>query len=559
MKPASSAALPLFTKFSLSLIVLLISFLPATYSQVGINTPWTWKKGPNQPHGIASNGTMGVEAASNVPTPRMSGSTFRDNSGNLWLFGGFTYQPAPMYFYFNELWKFDPVTNNWTWMKGSSSPNTPGSYGTIGVAAQSNNPGARMDAASWVDNNGNFWLFGGDGLDAFGGDGRLNDLWKFDVNTKTWIWMSGSNFISAPGNYGVQGVPASSNMPPARSGMAYWADNVGNLWFYGGYDWDYKPMADLWRYTIATNTWTWMKGSAATNQPPSYGQFGTAAATNTPGGRIYSNSWIDAGNNLYLFGGSANSIYYNDLWKYTPQNNQWTWINGDNLPLQSPVMGTQGVPNSLNKPGARSSSSSFTDMQGNFWLFGGWGISSISTTLGALNDLWKYSPATNHWAWIKGGELNAYGVYGTQGVPDAANKPGSKWNAMSWSAPSNDFWIFGGLGYGETFGWGEMNDLWFISSSSVITSVGSIPASASRLTVYPNPANSHIWFTLPAGEGLNASYSIIDALGRTQLRGNLALTGINRYEIDVSTLSAGNYIISIKTKKGIMQASFIKQ
>ncbi len=559
MKQASLLAKLIFTKHSITLFVFLMAFVPATYSQVGINTPWIWKKGPKEPYDEGNYGTMGVETPNNMPFSRMSGSTFRDNSGNLWLFGGFTYLPAPAYYYFNDLWKFNPTTNNWTWVKGSNSPNIAGNYGTIGVAALTNNPGARMDPASWVDNNGNFWLFGGEGLDGSGADGMLNDLWKFDVGANTWVWISGSNTTNAAGNYGVQGVPASSNIPPGKSSMAYWADNAGNLWFYGGYTPGWEPMEDLWRYTIATNTWTWMKGSISSYQPPIHGIKGIPAVTNTPGGRTYSNAWIDAENNLYLFGGADDSDSYNDLWKYTPHTNQWTWINGDNLPLQPPVMGTQGVSNPLNKPGARARGSAFNDMQGDFWLFGGWGMSSSSSTLGGLNDLWKYSPATNQWAWIKGGELNAYGVYGTQGVPGTANKPGSKWWAMSWSAPSSDFWIFGGLGYGETLGWGEMNDLWNLNRNSVVVSVGTVASpTLNILTIYPNPAKSHIWFVLPAGE-MNASYSVVDASGRIMLHGALFQTATNRYSIDVSKLSVGNYIVSIKTKKGIKQASFIKQ
>jgi N-acetylneuraminic acid mutarotase len=560
MKQASLTARSLFTKHSLTLFVFIITFVPVTYSQVGINTAWTWKKGPKEPFDLADHGTMGVESAGNIPPPRNSGSTFKDNSGNLWLFGGFTYQPAPMYYYYSDLWKFNPITNNWTWIKGSSSPNSAGNYGTIGVAAATNTPGARMDAASWVDNNGNFWLFGGVGIDVSGVEGMLNDLWKFDTNTSAWVWISGSNSRNAAGNYGVQGTAAGSNMPPGRSGMAFWGDNAGNFWFYGGFNFDWQPMNDLWRYTIASNTWTWIKGSATSNQAPSYGTNGIGATTNTPGGRWYSNAWSDAGNNLYLFGGGGgNSNYYNDLWKYTPQNNLWTWINGDNLPLQPPVTGTQGVFHPLNRPGARAGGSAFTDMQGDFWLFGGYGKSSSSSTAGGLNDLWKYSPATNQWVWIKGGELNAYGIYGTQGVAGAANKPGSKWSAMSWSAPSSDFWIFGGLGYGETLGWGEMNDLWMLSSSSLPVSVGSVaPTLPALLSIYPNPATSHIWFVLPAGEMINASYSVVDMSGRTILSSDLLTTVTNRYSINVSELSPGNYIIAIKTKKGIKQASFIK-
>lgn len=557
MKPTNLLLKSIFTKHIVTLILFFIGFVPVTLSQIGINTPWIWKKGPKEPYDGGNWSTMGVESATNLPMSRYSGNTFTDNTGNLWLFGGFTYLPAPMYFYFSDLWKFNPITNNWTWMKGSNPINAAGNYGIKGVASATNSPGARMESASWVDNNGNFWLFGGEGLDGTGAEGMLNDLWKYDIGTNTWVWISGSNVRNAAGNYGTQGVAAGSNIPPARGAMAYWADNVGNLWFYGGYNFLYEPMSDLWRYNINTGIWTWMKGSTNSNQPPDHGTKGIPATSNTPGARGYCNTWKDADNNLYLFGG-GHSLIYNDLWKYTPQNNQWTWINGDNQPSQTSITGTQGVSHPQNKPGSRWGASSFTDTEGNFWLFGGGGYSTSPSTPGRLNDLWKYSPLTNQWAWIKGGEINALGVYGTQGVAGIANKPGSRTSAMSWSTPISEFWIFGGFGYGES-DLGEMNDLWNINRNTVVVSTRTIASlTANTLHIYPNPANSLIWFVLPAGE-VHLSYSIMDASGRTILQGLLVPTASNRYSIDVSKFTVGSYIISIKTKNGIKQASFIKQ
>jgi hypothetical protein len=52
---------------------------------------------------------------------------------------------------------------------------------------------------------------------------------------------------------------------------------------------------------------------------------------------------------------------------------------------------------------------------------------------------------------------------------------------------------------------------------------------------------------------------IIDASGRTCLQGDLTQATTNRFSIDVSKLVPGNYILSITTKKGTKQASFIKQ
>src|SRR5260370_7714870 len=57
-------------------------------------------------------------------------------------------------------------------------------------------------------------------------------------------------------------------------------------------------------------------------QPATYGTLGFPAAANDPGGRYSVAAWIDAGSNLWLFGGLDNpSTGYtpyllNDLWEF---------------------------------------------------------------------------------------------------------------------------------------------------------------------------------------------------------------------------------------------------
>lgn len=103
-------------------------------------------------------------------------ATWNDGSGNLWLFGGY-WQNADgsSYSFFNDLWKYSPSSGEWTWVGGSSTPaGAQGVYGTEGVAAVANVPGARVTSATWKDDAGNVWLFGGDGPGV-----EMNDLWKY--------------------------------------------------------------------------------------------------------------------------------------------------------------------------------------------------------------------------------------------------------------------------------------------------------------------------------------------------------------------------------------------
>ncbi|MGO9317420.1 MAG: kelch repeat-containing protein [Terracidiphilus sp.] len=210
---------------------------------------WTWTSGSSTANANGVYGTLGVVAASNVPGGRRGAVGGIDSSGDLWLFGGLGLSGTG---YLNDLWKFNPTSKQWTWVSGNSMANATGVYGTQGTASASNVPGGRTTAVSWIDSSGNYWLFGGDGYDAFGNLGVLNDLWEFKQSSKEWTWVSGSNLINALGIYGTQGVASSSDVPGAREDSVSGIDSSGNLWLFGGGGHDSVGYAgelnDLWRY-----------------------------------------------------------------------------------------------------------------------------------------------------------------------------------------------------------------------------------------------------------------------------------------------------------------------
>jgi hypothetical protein len=93
----------------------------------------------------------------------------------------------------NDLWEFNPATNEWAWMGGSRTvpaewEGQPGVYGTLGTPAAGNIPGGREGASSWTDCRGNFWLFGGYGPDSTGTEAALNDLWEYQPATSVREW-----------------------------------------------------------------------------------------------------------------------------------------------------------------------------------------------------------------------------------------------------------------------------------------------------------------------------------------------------------------------------------
>lgn len=293
-------------------------------------------------------GTQGVAAAGNWPGGRWGASGRSDASGNMWIFGGFgcdSTGPSCSNLLLNDLWKYSGGT--WTWVKGANTGNQSGVYGTQGTAAAGNVPPGRQGSVAWVDNLGNFWMFGGFTT----GTNGFNDLWKYDPVANQWTWMSGvPGATHTPGNYGTQGVAAASNLPGARWLSAAWSDIHGNLWLFGGQGWDVTgngSLGDLWEYTvdtttdpgnpakIALNQWTWIKGPNSVSQPGIYGKPPDPVVwpnvNSNPGTRWSPSYWTTKhpfyGYQFWMFGGegcdatcSTGKGYslLNDLWRYVP-------------------------------------------------------------------------------------------------------------------------------------------------------------------------------------------------------------------------------------------------
>ncbi len=360
---------------------------------------WAWMSGSSTGGGAGLYGTLGTGALDNVPGARSGAVSWTDAAGNLWLFGGYGYgASAAGVNILNDLWKYSPgnvaTPGQWTWMGGSNSNSQPGSYGTQGMAAPGNVPGARLGAVSWTDTSGNFWMFGGSGAASPGHSGNLNDLRKYSAGE--WAWMGGSDVANQLGAYGTEGMAAPGNIPGARFGAISWTDASGNFWLFGGggqaSNGNGGLLNDLWEYSAGQ--WTWAGGSNLNNQSGTYGTEGMAAPGNVPGARDGAIGWMDASGNFWLFGGSGldsagKSGWLNDLWKYSA--GQWTWVGGSNLNGQLGTYGGVGKSAASNTPGARTAGASWTDASGNFWLFGGFGNDSLGTS-GSLNDFWQYRP-----------------------------------------------------------------------------------------------------------------------------------------------------------------------
>ena len=141
---------------------------------------WAWEGGSNTSLAAGTFGTKEIAAATNTPGARDEMTTWVDHAGRFWMFGGYGNGATTSAGWINDLWTYDPVTRQWTWVNGSNTPsNAAGVYGTKGVASATNVPGGRVFPLGWVDSTGGLWMFGGYGADVNGSHYDLNDLWKF--------------------------------------------------------------------------------------------------------------------------------------------------------------------------------------------------------------------------------------------------------------------------------------------------------------------------------------------------------------------------------------------
>jgi len=310
---------------------------------------WTWMGGSTTvPSNWQSNGgvagvygTLGTPAVGNFPGSRSGATAWTDSTGNLWMFGGSGYDSAGTLALLDDLWEFNPATNEWAWMGGSGTippphPNwpagVPGNYGHLGIPDPANQPGSRSGGTGWTDRSGNFWLYGGYGLNDLPLLGGLTDIWEYSPATQEWTWMAGTDYLTTDANSGT-------------------------------------------------------KGLATGCQAAQYGPIGQPNAWSTPGCGALA-TWADGKDNLWVFGGGGDG-----MWEFSPYSLLWTLWSGQSMVAWPGVYGSQGVPASGNIPGYRTGPAQWTDSNGNLWLFGSAAIDANGVQ-GFLNDLWKYLPAS---------------------------------------------------------------------------------------------------------------------------------------------------------------------
>lgn len=266
------------------LLALAVISLPAR-AQTSNTFEWTWVSGDSIDTQCGAGGcgtipgvwgALGVPAAANTPGSRISALSWTDSKGNLWLFGGgggIGCDEGGVCAYLDDLWEYNPSTQQWAWMAGTSGQGfycpvywtcgIAGVYGTLGTPAAGNTPGSRALSVNWTDGNGNLWLFGGETIDTNGHTETHNDLWEFNPSTNQWAWMGGSSTVPGcgancglPGMYGSFPALSVETNPGGRNGTTSWTDRNGDFWFFGGGGQDaygnLGTLNDLWEYRPAS-------------------------------------------------------------------------------------------------------------------------------------------------------------------------------------------------------------------------------------------------------------------------------------------------------------------
>ncbi len=463
---------------------------------------WAWINGANTGNNNGAYATISFPLTSfntNSPGGRKFASSWTDQFGNLWLFGGwgYTYNTSvgPQPFFLNEMWVYNGATDYGGGIFDFWNLATP----LPAPAPPQFNPSARWGAVSWTNPNGKLMLFGGQRYDL----SFMNDFYDFTVAQNgvqpllfSGIWTSHAvGGANVSGVYGTLGTGSTSNLPGGRWAATATEDASGNVWLFGGFGYDEASaipglLNDLWTYNTATGAWTWVAGSKVINQDGVYGTVGTAGGG--PGGRQNAVSWVDNAGNFWIFGGynlaaDGTPNAFNDLWKYS--GGQWTWVSGASSVNQLGNYGTIGVSDAANVPGARWAPAAWTDAQGIFWMYGGQGYDPAGN--GSLADLWAYNPnaavnppdpnpflpAPGQWMWVKGpisvGQPGQYGLNPAQEFgttwPHVTNNASSRYGSTTWTQhftaipypPRTQMFLFGGEGFDSTTTNGNflLNDL----------------------------------------------------------------------------------------------------
>ena len=216
--------------------------------------------------------TMISDRSPAAPTPRID-TQLVGSVGSLLLFGGRDENSN----YLMDLWRMNLLT--WTW---ENIQDTGGA---------SSWPSARYLHAVAADAQGGFFMFGGDG------GGLLNDVWRWNAVSSSWIKLR------ADGN---------TDGPDGREGHSL-AVVQSRIFMFGGLNRRGRNTNDLWEYVTANNTWV---------------QHFDIGNDYGPSAR-HGHAMIGVNDSILLFGGQSGNAQLNDFWGFQPADLAWSRLQAD--------------------------------------------------------------------------------------------------------------------------------------------------------------------------------------------------------------------------------------
>lgn len=141
-----------------------------------------------------------------------------------------------------SVWKYDVSTLKWEYIRGFifDYESSDIRYGNLGVEEYFNYPGRRGDAFTWTDQNDHLWYYGG----LSDSNSMKSDLWKFNTESKNWVWVDGFSGSNEIPNYANQNEYSENNTPGGRRQGVSWKDNFRKFLF-------------VWRLWINFNRKLW--------------------------------------------------------------------------------------------------------------------------------------------------------------------------------------------------------------------------------------------------------------------------------------------------------------
>lgn len=277
------------------------------------------------------------------------------------------------------------------------------------------------------------------------------------------------------------------NQPSPRFGMGYWRDSKYGLYIFGGMN--TGNLADVWKFNIASFTWSWVAGVNDTNP--------TSLPPNTPAPRFATQCTVDSNDDAYCFGGAFKEtiasveVLYGSLWKF--QSNTLTWVL-----LSGSDTGNEIVPS---VPRPRYAHGIAVDIIRNeLYVIGGVGYApNVTDAAGvrtqALMDIWRYTNTTQSsndtWTLVISNSSSTTVTRNATSLT-LASRLGLAVSMDSVTGQRPRLWVFGGASNVSSGSATLYNDIWLYQ-----------PFAGCNTGFYINPSNSSA--CLPCGSNATSN------------------------------------------------------